>query len=291
MCGYERGIGNMECPKCHKTVGDNDAVCKNCGLVLKEDSGKSKVSLFSPKKSSERKKGRTELSLFGRSKGSLSSSGEAASDKGQLIRKLKIFGIAVGALAIIILIIVIIVKVMGGGGEKTAEKIAEYINKPVTTAEDKLDLHLKEESDFDGVNYAFGFDYIYESEDDVKVDEVKYPEWAITVSVDDDNDITSVTYTNIKLLEKNHKGVKTDGKISIDNFDEGDKLSKVLDTLGIDPYSITYRILGKTYVFKYYYHADNGDSWAVVITAVFDPDDKLEYITSADVFPTDMSFS
>ena len=281
----------MECPKCHKPVGDNDAVCKNCGLVLKDDGGKAKVSLFSPKKSSDRKKERTELAFFGKSKGGISSGGEVSADKGSLVGKLKIFGIALGIIAVIVIAIVIIVKVMGGGGEKTAEKLSDYLNKPLTTAEDKLGMHLKEESDFDGVNYAFGFDYIYESEDDVKVDEVKYPEWAITVNVDDDNDITSVTYTDIKLLEKNHKGVKTDSKISIDNFDEGDKLSKVLDTLGVDPYSITYRTLGKTYVFKYYYHADNGDSMSVVVTAVFDTEDKLEYITSADLFPTDMCFS
>ena len=261
----------MECPKCHKSIGANDAVCKNCGLVLKDDDGKAKVALFSPKKSSERKKERTELGFFSKQK----NGGEVAADKGQLLKKLKIFGIALGALALIVIIIVIIVKIMGGGGEKTAEKIAEYINKPVTTAEDKLKMHFKEESDFD----------------DVKVDEIKYPEWAITIGVDDDNEITSVTYSNIKLLEKNHKGVKVDSKIAIDKFDEGDKLSKVLDGMGIDPYSITYRILGKTYVFKYYYHADNGDSWSVIVTAVFDPDDKLEYITSADVFPTDMSFS
>ena len=276
----------MECPKCHKPIGANDSVCKNCGLVLNDDGSKAKVPLFSPKKSSERKKERTELGFFSKAK----TGGETAA-KGQLIGKLKIFGISLAAVALIVVVIIIIVKVMGGGGEKTAEKISEYINKPVTTAEDKLGLHFKEESDFDGVNYAFGFDYIYEAEDDVKVDEVKYPEWAITINVDDDNDITAVTYTNIKLLEKNHKGVKTDSKISIDNFDEGDKLSKVLDGIGIDPYSITYRILGKTYVFKYYYHADNGDSWSVIVTAVFDTDDKLEYITSADVFPTDMSFS
>ena len=70
----------MECPKCHKTVGANDAVCKNCGLVLKDDGGKGKVPLFSPKKSSERKKERTELGFFSKSKGSLSAGGEAVSD-------------------------------------------------------------------------------------------------------------------------------------------------------------------------------------------------------------------
>lgn len=282
----------MECPKCHKRVGENDAVCKNCGLVLKEDAGRVKKSVFAPKKSSERKKEKAELSfLKGGTASRVSSSpvSEAATDKG-LAFKLKLFGIALGVIALVVVIIVIIVNLMSKGGEKTAEKLSEYINKPVTTAEDKLELHLKEESDYDGVNYAFGFDYIYEADDDIKVDEVKYPEWAITVNVDDDNDITSVTYSNIKLLEKNYKGVKVDSKISIDNFDEGDKLSKVLDELGIDPYSITYNILGKTYVFKYYYHADNGDAWRVILTAVFDSSDKLEYITSTDVFPTDMSF-
>ena len=280
----------MECPKCHKPVGANDAVCKNCGLVLKEDAGKAKKSLFAPKKSSERKKERAELSFLKGGTASLSSQGgEAAADKG-LVFKLKLFGIALGVIALIVIVIVVIVNIMSKGGEKTAEKLSDYINKPVTTAEDKLDIHLKEESDYDGVNYAFGFDYIYEAEDDVKVDEVKYPEWAITVNVDDDNDITSVTYSNIKLLEKNYKGVKVDSKISIDKFDEGDKLSKVLDEIGLDPYSITYNILGKTYVFKYYYHADNGDAWRVMLTAVFDSNDKLEYITSTDVFPTDMSF-
>ena len=287
----ETGVGDMECPKCHKPVGDNDAVCKNCGLVLKEDAGKAKKTLFSPKKSSERKKEKAELSfLKGGTATRLAQSGEAAADKGTLAFKLKLFGIALAAVALIVVIIVIIVNVMSNGGEKTAEKLSDYINKPVTTAEDKLDIHLKEESAFDGVNYAFAFDYIYESEDDVTVDEVKYPEWAITVNVDEDNDITSVTYSDIKLLEKNYKGVKMDSKISIDGFDEGDKLSKVLDELAIDPYSVTYSILGKTYIFKYYYHADNGDTWRVRLTAVFDSDDKLEYITSTDVFPTDMSF-
>lgn len=292
--GIETGVGDMECPKCHKPVGDNDAVCKNCGLVLKADDARAKKSLFSPKKSSERKKEKAELSFLkgGTASRVLSGGGEAAAvsgDKG-LGFKLKLFGIALGAIALIVLIIVIIVNVMSKGGEKTAEKLSDYINKPVTAAEDKLEIHLKEESDFDGVNNAFAFDYIYEADDDVKVDEVKYPEWAITVKVDDDNDITSVTYSNIALLEKNYKGIKTDGKISIDNYDEGDKLSKVLDGIGLDPYSVTYQILGKTYVFKYYYHTDNGDSRRVILTAVFDPDDKLEYITSTDVFPNDMSF-
>lgn len=45
----------MNCPKCHKPVGDNDNVCPNCGLVLKEDEPKAKKSLFSSK--SKKKEG------------------------------------------------------------------------------------------------------------------------------------------------------------------------------------------------------------------------------------------
>ena len=32
----------MECPKCRKTVGEHDAVCRNCGIALREKSKKTK---------------------------------------------------------------------------------------------------------------------------------------------------------------------------------------------------------------------------------------------------------
>lgn len=275
----------MECPKCHKSIGANDAVCKNCGLVLREDAAKPKKRSFLGKKSDERKKDKAELSFVrsGKKEG-----GELSVPERSFGDKLRLGIIALIVLAVVVLIIVIVMSLMSSDGEKTALKMSEYINKPMTTAEDKLDIHLKEESDFDGVNNAVKFDYIYEAEDDIKVDDVKYPEWSVGVIVDEDNDITQVTYTDYTVLEKNYKGIKTDGLINKDEFESGDKLKTVLGEIGLDPYSITYQIIGKTYVFKYYYTLDNGDARRVILTAVFDDDDRLDYMTSRFVFPSDM---
>ena len=275
----------MDCPKCHKPVGENDAVCKNCGLVLREEAAKPKKAGLLGKRSSERKKDKTELSFVRpvkRDGGELSAPGRTAFDK------IRLGIIALIVIAVAVVVIVIILHFVSSGGEKTAEKLSEYINKPMSIAEDKVEIHLKEESAFDGVNNAVKFDYIYEADDDVKIDDVKYPEWSVGVNVDEDDDITSVTYTDFTVLEKNHKGIKRDGLINKDDFESGDKLKNVLSEIGLDAYSITYQIIGKTYVFKYYYTLDNGDARAVILTAVFDDDDRLDYVTSRFVFPSDM---
>lgn len=276
----------MNCPKCHKPIGDNDAICKNCGLVIREDLVKTKKSLFSSKsKKADSKNGRSELSFLRKPSKNDLGSVQAAKPLGE---KIRLIAIAAAAVLFVIVVIIIVVKISSNGGEKTATKLADYINKPLTTAQDKLEIHLKDESAFDGVNYSMSFNYIYEPEDDIEIDEVKYPEWAVTVDVDDDDDITSVTYTDFTVLKKNYKGIKRDSKIDIGKYESGDKLSDILKDLDMDPYSITTKIIGKTYVFKYYYIADNGDAKRVIITAIFDSSDKLDYVTSSDVYPTDM---
>ena len=284
----------MNCPKCHKPVGDNDNVCPNCGLVLKEDEPKAKKSLFSSKskkkegnKKDSPKKEKTELSFLKKpQKGELGSSTIKPSKPAA--EKIRFIAIVAAAVLIVLVVIIVVIKVSSTTGEKTAQSIAEYMNKPLTTAQDKLGIHLKDESGFDGVNYSMSFNYIYESEDDVEVDEVRYPEWAVTVDVDEDDDIIGVTYTDFTVLKKNYKGIKTDNKIDIGKYESGTKLRDILKDLDLDPYSINTTIIGKTYVFKYYYIADNGDAKRVIITAHFDSEDKLDYMTSSDVYPTDM---
>ena len=52
---------------------------------------------------------------------------------------------------------------------------------------------------FQGVNNALNFDYIIESDDSVNVDGINYPEWAALVTVDDEERIQTVKYSNFKV--------------------------------------------------------------------------------------------
>lgn len=69
-------------------------------------------------------------------------------------------------------------------------------------------MHFKDESAFQGVDNALNFDYIIESDDSVNVDGINYPEWAALVTVDDEERIQTVKYSNFKVLKNNANGEK-----------------------------------------------------------------------------------
>ena len=269
----------MECPKCKKTVGEHDVVCRNCGIALREKPKKSTgfKALFSKKKSDRKDQPLLETSSLRKSLGSIVN--------GQNEKKIKIaFLIALAAL-IIVLIWVVIVQLSADKGGKKALEAAEFIGMSITKAEKDMEIHFKDNSAFSILNNAAVFDYIYESDDSLEIDDIVFPEWTVTVLKDSSDNIESVTYTNYKLLKKDSRGEKLDKRINLDSFDKGARYSSVTDAVDLDPYKIVYGKDSISYIYKYYYTAADANAQSVLLTAEFDNDSKYLYYTSVNIYP------
>ncbi len=181
----------MECPKCHKSVDDDDIFCPNCDTRLRPDKNTSIMKRF------KKQNKPLNVEIVGEKKKHKLSEG-----------KLKLILITVAVVLLVVLVVLIVVNIISGKGENTAESISEYIGVDVAKAQKKLDMHFKDESAFQGVNNALNFDYIIESDDSVNVDGINYPEWAAFVTVDDEERIQTVKYSNFKVLKNNANGEK-----------------------------------------------------------------------------------
>ncbi|MDE6149410.1 MAG: hypothetical protein K2F81_04870 [Ruminococcus sp.] len=268
----------MECPKCKKTVGENDAVCRNCGIALKEPKRKK----FNVKR------------LVNRKKMQASSDLKTVEGRKGLVRqkinenRLKLVLFIISIILIIVLVIVLISHISGEKGNKIALELIEYSGKSVSDAETDVGIHLKDGSSYRGVNTALKFDYVFESEDEVRINDITYPEWAVTVLLDKNEKIESVVYTDFKSVEDDLRGDKKDKDINLDKFDKGAKYSTVTDEIDCDPYSITYKKDNTSYLYKYYYMTDNGDAQQVIINVAFDDENKFLYYSSELVYPENM---
>lgn len=271
-------MSDVECPKCKKTVGENDAVCRNCGIALKEPKRKK----FNVRGLVNRKKTKTPSDL------------KTVEGRKGIVRqrvnenKLKLGLFVIALILIIILVVVLISHISGEKGNKTALELREYAGKSISAAESDIGIHLKDGSSYRGVNTALMFDYIYESEDEVRINDISYPEWAVTVLMDKNENIESVVYTDFISVEDDIRGDKKEKDVNLDKFDKGAKYSTVTDEIDCDPYSITYKKDNTSYRYKYYYFADNGDAQQVILTVVFDDDNKFLYYSSELVYPENM---
>ncbi|GAB5082618.1 hypothetical protein Osc1_17910 [Hominimerdicola sp. 21CYCFAH17_S] len=272
----------MECPKCRKTVGEHDAVCRNCGIALREKSKKTKSLKDFLKKKPD---GGKDVPLLETSSGRKSFRNIV---NGRNEAKIKLAFFIALAVLIVVLIWVFIVQISADKGSKKALEAAEFIGMPLTEAEKDMEIHFKDNSAFGILNSAAAFDYIYESEDELQIDDITYPEWSVTVFKDTSDNIDSVVYTNYKLLKKDSRGEKLDKRINLDNYDKGARYSSVSDDIGLDPYKVVYGKSSISYVYKYYYTAANSDAQSVLLTAVFDNDGKYQYYTSQDVYPQNL---
>ena len=73
--------------------------------------------------------------------------------------------------------------------------LSEYIGEDILDAVNESDIKIADESKFTAVNNAMKFDYIVEAEDSVKVDGINFPEWVVTVCLNEENEIVTVTET------------------------------------------------------------------------------------------------
>lgn len=267
----------MECPKCKKTVGENDAVCRNCGIALKEQKKKKNFkNIFSGKKNSP-----ADIPLLETS----------APKKGLSIvngkneKNIRLAFMIAAFVLIAILIWILIVQISADKGSKKALEASEFIGASVTDCEKDINVHFKDDSAFSIINSAVSFDYIYESEDVVEIDDVKYPEWSISLLEDSSENIKSVTYTDYKLLEDDSRGEKLDKRINLDRFDKGAKFRTVSDDIELEPFKIIYTDKSVSYQYKYYYIDSNSDAQRVLLTVAADKEGGYLYYTSIDIYP------
>ncbi|MDB8744099.1 zinc ribbon domain-containing protein [Ruminococcus bicirculans] len=257
----------MECPKCHKSVDDDDIFCPNCDTRLRPDKNTSIMKRF------KKQNKPLNVEIVGEKKHKLSEN------------KLKLILITVAVVLLVVLVVLIVVNIISGKGENTAESISEYIGVDVANAQKKLDMHFKDESAFQGVNNALNFDYIIESDDSVNVDGINYPEWAALVTVDDEERIQTVKYSNFKVLKNNANGEKKSKAINLDKFEQGAKWSSLSDAIDLEYYGIVWSKDTKNYIYRYWYENDAGDDQPVVLNVTFDTDNKYLYYSSTLIYP------
>ena len=266
----------MKCPKCGETVGDHDKICPYCSAELFIDTQlaerlfkKKKDPLpdndtFTPTKEKKRMK-RPDLKKLD-------------------IHNLKLIAIVVLSLLIIVLGIVLIVKSMGSKGEKYAKKAADFIGADFEIASNKLDFKIKQESGYKGLTAVIEYKYVAESDSDVRIDGVTYPEWAVVINTDDENRITEVRYCDFKHIKNDIKGVKKEHMINLDKFNPGTDKSTIDKELDMDAYSISYTKDSTAYIYRYWYENDSGDEQPVVLTVFYDSKDKLKVYTPQLLF-------
>lgn len=248
----------MVCKKCKEVLPDDATVCTCCGNKIKQKKDKS-----APKE-------------------------KKPIDKAGLIAKIKLAGVILGLAIVIIAIITLVVALVNDNGKNTAETLSEYIGESMLDAINESNIKVADESKFSAVNNAMKFDYLVESEDSVKVDGINFPEWVITICLNEDEEIVTVTHTDFTVCEKNHKGKKADAEINLDNVKKNLKYKKVLDEIDLDPYSITYENAFVMYTYKYYYEDEAENEQAVRLTVTYNNDMEYQYYNSTPVYPSDI---
>ncbi|MBR1423558.1 MAG: zinc ribbon domain-containing protein [Ruminococcus sp.] len=267
----------MECPKCHKPVGDNDKTCKNCGTRVRADD----VYALRRKRISD-KTNAIDVTPSGKSSAAVKKGIDVGSGK------IKLIAIAVAAVLVVILAIVIIASVTGSKGAKKAESIAEYIGARPEVAQTKTEIDFKKESAFNVLNKAVEFDFIVEAEDEITSSGINFPEWAIFIDKSKKGNIKSVRYVDFKTIEDNINGEKRSSAVNLDKYNKGTDVDNILDEMKSDPYAVKYTKDGTIYTFRYWYKSDSGDRQAVILDIAADTDGKYQGYESKLVYPNDL---
>lgn len=262
----------MTCPKCGKSIGEHDAVCSNCGAALSANSDNGKNGkLFGRKK----KKALLETSeLTGMEK----LKNKIGGKNGKLIM------IGAASILLVVLIIVIIVMLTSSKGEKTAEKLSEYIGSTSSEAQKKLEISFKDRSAYAVINNAVEFSKVYEPSGNLKADGINYPDWAVFVT-ENEGKIESVRYTNFKIIEDNIHGERRKTVVNLERFEKGVSYGTISDEIDLDYYSVAYTKDGSEYVYKYWYVTENDDEQPVILKVRFDNNNKYVSYESSLVYP------
>lgn len=270
----------MKCPKCGFDNEEGAAFCGGCGEDLSSenimnalDESAKQTDAKAEKKSAKRKKTK-------QAKAEKAADGEVAA------KKSKVKPILITALIIIVLAAEAILVLMNlpSEGEKVLKNVP--IGRNLAYAEAKTETDFTKISKYDAVNQLGDFDYICEGNLTIKIEGVSFPEWAIAVSLANDETIDRVTYYDFTQLQKNWKGHHSTKKIELTAVEYGMKRKAVDRSLGFTPYSIIKGIDNTvTNVYRYYYSDEtSGNDVVSNYCVVFnDVDESVKNVYTNDL--------
>ena len=289
----------MICKKCGSECPDGNIFCEACGAELDapvlpdniDDKGRvKKQKAIKPKKAHKQpkeQKPQKEKKII------------SAEEKAAINKKLKLAGICLAVIAVIIIIAVIVSAVNANKGFNAAQKIP--IGRNVEYAESASGLRFSVMSTNGLVNNMSDFDYIYISDETVKVGGSEQPQWAIMLTVGEDDLISTVEYYDFKQLKHNWKGRKMAEMLDKDSLEYGMNVKSISKKLGMKPYYVRRSVSNdSTYCYRYHfsdsvmgfdrafnYYVEFSDIEQTVRNISYSEIDYAATILAADNIPTD----
>ncbi|MDR0992740.1 MAG: zinc ribbon domain-containing protein [Ruminococcus sp.] len=224
----------MVCPKCKSEITEDTDFCGICGAKLID-------GVFDESESAEpRRHNKRELHKKSRH---------------NLIKKLKIAGVAAAVLAVAVGIIVVVSSLRTSEGRKIADNVPlgrniEIVNSDTGVMFDRYSRNT--------IMPEIGtFSYIYESEENLSVDGIKLPEWAVMISANTSGNIYKKTYYDFTVLGNSWKGTKKSAAPDTETIEYGSRVSDAQKILGLKPYAVVTTLDDNTQKLIYRTHAED----------------------------------
>lgn len=196
--------------------------------------------------------------------------------------------IMIGASLIVILIVLLVFFIVGlikgNEGKKLADDLRGELGKSIEMAEKNTGTVIKLDSQNVMLKDIIDYDRICESDSTVKVGGVEVPEWAVFISLDGNDKISSVTYYDFKSLKKNWKGVKVSEPIDNTTIAYNMTKKEADKIISLAPLSVTYSNDDTaTYLYKYYYLDENGNEQVYRLSVTYSLEDSVRGISTTEI--------
>jgi hypothetical protein len=224
----------MVCPKCKSEITEDTDFCGICGAKLIE-------GVFDESESAEPRRREKKESH--------------KQSRHNLIKKLKIAGVAAAVLASAVLVIVIVTSLRTSEGMRIADKVP--LGRNIEIVNSDTGVYFERYSKNAIMSEIGTFSYIYESEESVTVDGIKLPEWAVMLSANTSGNIYKSTYYDFSVLGKSWKGSKKSALPDTEAIEYGSKVSEAQKILGLRPYAVVTTLDDNTQKLIYRTHAED----------------------------------
>lgn len=266
----------MKCPECGKDNPEGTAFC-GCGYDFSSDSIMNTLDEEPPEEEKKQKKRR-------QTKKKAKKARDDADNKKKSRLKLKIILAVAAAVIIAAAILVLLILFSSTEGEKVLKNVP--IGRDIAYAETKINRSFTTVSKYSALNSLCDFDNVCESESGLRVEGNHFPEWAVTVSLAEDNTISRVAYYDFSVLQKSWKGHRSSGELDSGFIEYGMSEKAVERKMGFKPYTIAKEIDNTvTFVYRYYYSDDvTGNDVVCNYYVVFnDVDESVKNVYSSEI--------
>lgn len=174
--------------------------------------------------------------------------------------KFWLIGALVLLIAVGILVGVLVLRHRRNDGARYAALLSERLGASLSDAQSHADVSLYTTPACGYLTDVGKYNALMESEKRVSVCGIQIPQWAIFCTSDATGRLSTVRYCNYTVLEDSILGQKKSGYILLTDLVKGTSKAEMLNVLGLDPYTITYRTDASAaeYCFRYCYK--DGDS-------------------------------